>query len=119
MSTIDKYSVFYCAIASDQHFLEKPLTLSCGHSICQQCIPNRSSPIVKCGICNEINHTDLTKVKESFVIKKLITVNLCELFGVLEERFYSSLESLKGIKKIEIKKENYINLFICFICRKY
>ena len=99
MASNNKHSVFYCAIANDKHFLEKPITLSCGHSICKECftLPNQSqSSFIKCGICDEINQTDLSKVKESFVIKKLFTSNLAELFSVLEERFYTSIESLKG-----------------------
>ena len=96
-----KYSVFYCALATDQHFLEKPITLSCGHSICQQCAPIKASAHVKCGICSEINHTELHKIKESFVIKKLLSSNLNDLFGILEERFYSSLDLLKGIKLLQ------------------
>ena len=109
MASNSKYSVFYCAIANDKHFLEKPVTLSCGHSICKECfnVTDLSShlSVIKCGICDEINQTDLSKVKESFVIKKLFSTNLAELFSVLEERFYTSIESLKGKKWLKFHIE--------------
>jgi hypothetical protein len=53
MENID-YSDFYCALAEDQHFIETPISLSCGHSICKGCIPAVDQSLV-CKICNKQN----------------------------------------------------------------
>ena len=90
-----------CAAAMDEHFIQQPLTISCGHSLCRNCLPtscNMEKHLdIKCKICNEINIIEnLRLVKESIPAKKLFSVYVDNLFPIIHERFDSSLKELKG-----------------------
>jgi hypothetical protein len=88
-------SDFYCAVAEDQHFIETPISLSCGHSICKDCAP--LDPKLICKICNKQNLLlDLSVTEENLLIKKLISLKLDEFFQIINIRFRDSRESLKG-----------------------
>lgn len=93
-------SILSCAVSSDNHFIEKPIPLSCGHAICKKCIPiNDENNIeqILCGICNKLNKSDLNVVEESLIIKNLVSLNLDKLFGMVKKRFEESLYELKGL----------------------
>ena len=91
------YSFLSCALAYDQHFLEKAIRLSCGHSTCQKCIPNNEDVI--CLICGQQNETDLTtEQEESLVIRSMFSTNIDKLYEVLSDRFQDSVFSMKGRK---------------------
>ena len=85
-----------CAIANDAHFLEKPITLSCGHSVCKNCIPIIDTALV-CHVFNEKNEFDLKKAKESFGMKTLLACNFEDIYKILHQRFSGSIERLKSI----------------------
>jgi hypothetical protein len=95
MENID-YSDFYCALAEDQHFIEAPISLSCGHSICKDCIP-AVDPSIVCKICNKQNIINLAVAEENLTINKLISLKLAELFQCINIRIRDSRESLKGL----------------------
>ena len=89
-----------CAAAMDEHFIQKPISISCGHSICRNCLPfsEEKNLDMKCNICNEMNIIDnLRLVKESIPAKKLLTVYIDKLFPIVHERFDSSFKDLKGL----------------------
>jgi hypothetical protein len=100
MASNNYYNVFCCALAEDHHFLQKSITLSCGHSICQKCIPIEGDLV--CKQCNEQNVFDLTSAKENYVIKTLFELHYPDLFESMRVRFYDSLKSLKG--KLKLRK---------------
>ena len=52
--------IFKCALGyEDEHFIERPITLPCGHCSCFECIKrfkeNTSLKEVKCDICGKLN----------------------------------------------------------------
>jgi hypothetical protein len=89
------YDYLRCALADDEHILEKSITLSCGHSVCRECIPSDEIPVT-CGICQIENAFDLTKANESVVIKNLLSMKFSELFQLISDRYKDSLKSFKG-----------------------
>lgn len=94
-SNIDQ-TVFCCALANDNHFIENPVTLSCGHSICKRCVPKKIEDLL-CKICGEKNEIDLTKVKESIGMKKLLLLNLEQMLGIVRNRYNESINLLQSI----------------------
>lgn len=86
-----------CALSNKLgHIAKNAITLSCGHSICKECIPDENYEI-KCSHCNEINFNNLKLLKETIALKSLFKNSLNQLFNYLEEKFKTSLNDLKGI----------------------
>ena len=81
-----KIDSLFCAFSEEKHFFEKPLTLSCGHSVCQKCVPIDYKS-VKCKKCGELNNYDLKSAKESLAAKSLLALNFNELFDDLGSRY--------------------------------
>jgi hypothetical protein len=54
-----------CSI--DDHFIQEPIGLECGHCVCQKCIPVQTSQEIKCLICKKTtnirNNNDLKNIK--------------------------------------------------------
>lgn len=86
-----------CALSRDNHIASSPMTLSCGHVICKNCIPTDGSRFLKCNLCNEINDFSLNSSKESFASRKIFFSYINELFDLVKERFKDSICKLKGI----------------------
>ena len=65
-----------CALSDEEHFFIKPITLSCGHSACKNCIPDQSNE-------KGAQHA----------------LNLCigDIFQSLEKETTDRLKELKGI----------------------
>jgi hypothetical protein len=102
------YNCLRCAMADDEHILEKPITLSCGHSVCRECIP--SDKMLTCGICEIKNTFDLTEANESVVINMLLSMNFSELFQLISDRFNDSLKLLNGRYALKVFLKNFFKL---------
>ena len=72
-----------CAIANDGHIVKYPLGLSCGHSICQNCVGLTDKMQIRCKMCNQINRVNLDDLNESKAAKQLIRVHFDQLFLVI------------------------------------
>ena len=55
MITEETLKELTCAHSDDDHFLIKPISLTCGHFICQKCIPDGHIEGIKCKICDLIS----------------------------------------------------------------
>jgi hypothetical protein len=74
--------IVHKVLADDKHILEKPITLSCGHSLCRECIP--SDLILTCRICEIEIIFDLTKANESdMIFKKLLSMKFSQVFQLI------------------------------------
>jgi hypothetical protein len=83
----------------DRHFVEKPVLLSCSHSICKKCITTERE--IVCKICNKKNEIDLKTVQEeSFRAKTMLSMHFDEIFETLNNRYIDSVNSLKGFTSI-------------------
>ena len=84
-----------CGLTIDHVVAKEPISLSCGHSICKQCVPDQAK--IKCKICNE--ETDKSKLeikKESAFAKRMIKFSLLGLFEELEKRATNEINSFKS-----------------------
>ena len=84
----------YCGLTND-HVVQEPISLSCGHCICEACVPDQVK--IKCKICNE--ETDKSKLemnKESALVKNSIKSCLSGLFDDLEKRTTDGINSFKS-----------------------
>ena len=87
------FKQLYCGLTND-HIVKEPISLSCGHSICKQCVPD--PVIIKCKICSI--ETDKYSSKfhtESAFAKTMIKSSLSGLFAELEKRATSEINSFK------------------------
>ena len=90
----DLLSELYCGLTKN-HIVKEPISLSCGHCICKQCVPDQVN--IKCKICSE--ETDKSKLeinKESGLVKRMIKDSLFGLFEELEKRATNEINSSKS-----------------------
>ena len=85
----------YCGLSND-HVVKEPISLSCGHSICKQCVPDQFK--IKCKICaTETDKSKLEINKESAFAKRMKLSDLSELFEELEKRPTNAIKFLKSL----------------------
>ena len=83
-----------CALTND-HVVKEPISLSCGHCICEACVPDQVK--IKCKICSE--ETDKSKLEintKSVLVKTIIKSSLSGLFEELEKRATNEINSFKS-----------------------
>lgn len=113
MFSLEALELIQCAISHDKHIVMNPITLSCGHPICKDCIPfDDKFNLIKCLTCNEFNSHNLLNQKESKATKGLLKLHLNDLFEMIKERFTESIEQLKNAKK---SFEDLLNLRVEYI----
>ena len=99
----------YCCLTND-HMVKEPISLSCGHSICEKCVPDQAK--IKCKICNE--ETDKSKLeikKESTFAKRMIKLlcghSICkQCFPDLFKINCKICSKETNITELEINKEH-------------
>ena len=91
------FSELYCGLTND-HVLKEPINLSCGHSICKQCVPNSCQAKIKCKICRIETEKSILKIntESSASIKRKIKSSLSSLFEELEKRATNEINSFKS-----------------------
>ena len=84
----------YCGLQND-HVVKEPISLSCEHSVCKQCVPDQVK--IKCKICSEeTDKSNLQIHKESDHVKRMIKSSLSGLFEELEKRATNEINSFKS-----------------------
>lgn len=84
-----------CAsLGDDDHICREPITLSCGHYVCKQCIAVDIAMF--CRICGEKNKANLAEMKESSVVKLSIQTNIDALISMTKYKFRDSLSFLQS-----------------------
>lgn len=84
-----------CGLTND-HIVEQPIGLLCGHYICENCVPDQSK--IKCKICSgETEKYNLKTNKESCHLKEIIESCLSKLFDFLEQRTTDGINSFRSI----------------------
>jgi hypothetical protein len=87
-----------CALCTN--LLDKPISLSCGHCVCTNCIPisnNRKNSCVKCKICNIVNTYDLDRASISKSAQKLVLSKLNQTFFNIRQNFELVLNEYKSL----------------------
>ena len=84
----------FCGLTND-HVVKEPISLSCGHSICKQCVPGQVKII--CKICGEETAESKLEIStESAFAKRMIKSSLPGLFENLEKRVTNEINSFKS-----------------------
>ena len=55
MISEEALEIIECAVTNDKHFINEPLSLSCGHSVCKNCLDDVKYNKIKCIKCGEMN----------------------------------------------------------------
>ena len=91
--------IFICALAYvDNHFIERPITLICGHSACYVCIKNFQNTTalthVKCQSCNKLSSLD-AEYCESVLAQRFKEAHNDKLIDFLKVEFENEMENYK------------------------
>jgi hypothetical protein len=84
---------------SNNHIAIEPISLSCGHVICKECIPNEDGEF-ECKTCGQLNKHNLKIAKVNLPGKEYLKLSLGNLFEQLERKYELCLNQLSG---------NYLN----------
>lgn len=78
-----------------KHISINPIAISCGHTVCKQCIPKNVEENITCCHCNTSQKVPIDQ-NESLPTKSLFTVLIDKMFEYIEDKFKNSLENLKS-----------------------
>ncbi len=88
--------MLYCSLSHlNKHFIENPISLSCGHSACRKCISKVPQPFF-CGECCSKNKVDLKNAKDSSIFKVSFESYFTDLFKIIFENLQLNVSELKG-----------------------
>ena len=83
------FSDLKCGLTND-HVVQEPINLRCGHSICKKCVPDQT--VIICKICNvETNRSEL-----KVTVLNRVKNNLSGLFNDLEKNTNDQINTLKS-----------------------
>jgi hypothetical protein len=68
-------------VLKDDHIVKEPVTSSCGHYICNDCIPDRTE--INCKICKKETELHDQIETETAAAKEIIKSSLNELFEAI------------------------------------
>jgi hypothetical protein len=80
----------------DEHFVQEPIALQCGHCVCKKCI---STTTLKCSQCGKTTERDLRNDNESITTKMLFKMCLSSLFSEIEKQTNEGVVKLKSLLK--------------------
>ena len=90
--------LIYCSLSHlNPHFVEHPIALNCGHSVCKRCVAKVAQPFF-CGKCNAKIKVEVEKTKESQIFKTSFNSYLNDLFKIIHENLHYNILELKGGK---------------------
>ena len=96
MSFSDIFDKIKCyKLKDDDHIVQEPIQLKCGHSICKKCFLIDNNKTVSCAKCQEVTDTINSNV-ESAPIKLMVKSVLTELFQTIKKDTTEKLNILKG-----------------------
>ena len=81
------------ASVDDDHFLEDPIGLQCGHSICKACLGTLKTIKCKCGIFSE---NIVQNGKPCLATIQLIKANISSLYNEMTNKIGMQLKKLTG-----------------------
>ena len=97
----------FCSIKTNDHFVEDPLLLHCGHAVCKKCFESQGVSSLYCGICGkntphpnyENDNYDYESRQESgqahYLSDLLLTENLKYAYGVVLDNFTQKFDKVK------------------------
>lgn len=98
---LNKVDCFKCAFSYDEeHFIERPVGLPCGHCACLKCIQsikeNTGFVQIKCGLCDVLNSLDVNYC-ESALLQNLVKSNYQYLLKEIKTLYEETLRKFKSI----------------------
>ncbi len=101
------FNTLNCALATNNHFSELPITLYCGHNACRKCIQQIKH--IKCQKCGKISTGEIEKFEVNEVTKNLIEFYIKDLFDLIEEKFKNNISKFKGYLNSKFNKYTTVN----------
>ena len=92
----DFLKLVICTATQDEHVCKDPIALTCGHCICQDCIPADTKVQLNCNACGSLNVNNLRASHISLSTQSLIIENMNELLAFNKEEMRNTFERLRG-----------------------
>jgi hypothetical protein len=96
----DDYEEYICALSNDQHIINDPLVLSCGHNICKECLEKIGLESILCKICCEQTKRNLISDEKTKFIKESIQLNIESFLKIINKKMIESVSLLSGMFKM-------------------
>lgn len=78
------------------HIVKNPISTSCGHSICQECVPLNEDYRFKCRICNQINYNSFDNFCENYAVKYLLNKSKDLILDFIKKYGFQYLDLFKS-----------------------
>lgn len=78
------------------HIVKIPISVSCGHSICKECIPLNDTHLFKCRLCTKENSFSLTNANENLAVKHLLNGSSALITKLIKDYAKISLDLYEG-----------------------
>ena len=114
----DLMKLVICTATEDEHICKDPIALSCGHCICQDCIPADLNAQLNCNACGSLNQNNLRESSISLSTQHLISENMNELLAFTKDELRKTFEQLRGkIENVYFLFSKFKLVFFLFVKR--
>lgn len=97
MTSNGSFEEFECVLSNDNHFVEEPITLPCGHYTCIKCIHDKPNTTpFKCRNCKLEFQTDKITQNQSKTLIESISCKVENLIIVIQNKLTQSVENFKS-----------------------
>jgi hypothetical protein len=89
------YQQIKCCVSDDEHFIDEPILIACGHNACRKCIENLNEIQTSCRFCKTI-HNKEDMMKMQIVNPSASLLLITNLKNINEDLKLEDRKSLKG-----------------------
>jgi hypothetical protein len=112
--TNEVFQTLVCSVDDEEeHIIEDPILLPCGHNACRKCIDNKNGKPIECFFddCNKVYRFDETfQMSNNKTIEALIKNYLKDLYNIMHDRVketFDNFDSNFNLVNLNLKNLNF------------